>query len=88
VPFGGREWTRVQAGVLQTGSTAGSALQIAFEHTPHSDSLAVPGAVRFLSAVFGADYCKLLMALDCGSGEPRRNRTFNPQIKSRIKGGK
>jgi len=31
VPFGSREWTRVQAGVLQTGSTASSALQIAFE---------------------------------------------------------
>src|SRR4030095_14711129 len=29
-----------------------------------------PGAVRFLSAVSGADYCKLLMALDCGSGDP------------------
>jgi hypothetical protein len=25
---------------------------------------------------------KLLMALDCGAGEPGRNRTFNPQIKS------
>jgi len=24
----------------------------------------------------------LFMALDCESGEPRRNRTFNPQIKS------
>src|SRR5690242_8355209 len=39
-------------------------------------------AVRFLSAVVAATDGKLLIALDRDGGEPGRNRTFNPQIKS------
>ena len=41
-------------------------------------------AVRFLSAIAAATHGKLLMALDCDGGEPRRNRTFNPQIKRHL----
>ena len=41
-------------------------------------------AVRFLLAVAAVTRGQLLMVLDSDDGEPRRNRTFNPQIKSRI----
>jgi hypothetical protein len=44
--------------------------------------------VRFLAVVGGAVGGKLLMALDCDGGEPPRNRTENPQIKSRIRRSK
>ena len=44
--------------------------------------------VRFLSEVTVTTDCKLLKQLEGEAGEPRRNRTENPQIKSRIKRAK
>jgi hypothetical protein len=46
------------------------------------------GRVRFLSAMAVATAHKCLTMLEQWSGEPPRNRTWNPQIKSRSRGPK
>jgi len=45
-------------------------LRIDSNHTLHVDSSVAPPPVRFLSAVAAVNGCNLLMALNCGSGEP------------------